>query len=265
MDGVGLGPAADGFVFSAFKGADFMAIVADPEPGVTGWESAVLHLQISSNRSSAEVRFVPTPGAAEGNRRMWTKVLAAGAEAVNALIEVFDFKERGGVPVLLLPYLESSDPQVVDVLLRTLGDGQGGVSLQSMQTGGANFVFGDGSVRLVMAGLTTKLRRALQLGVNGENWNVLPAVQVPGDVSPWSEAFFNLQTAKTLTAYYIADATMAKTLVRYLERAEQAGERGDEAVRQRWLDNYVAVLQKVRGALLPAVQAETLIRLVQAM
>lgn len=259
------GPAAGGYVFSAVAHRDSLTLVADPEPGVTGWESAVLVVPMGRNVSPSEIRYIPTPGAAEGNRRMWTGVLAAGAEAASGLIELFDFRERETTPSLLLPYLDGEPPDVQDALARTLGDGRGGVSLASIHKGGLNFLLGDGSVRTVMANLTSDVAGAMQLGVHGEDWSALPAVQMPESVADAGGSLFNLRTAKTLTAFYVSDRHLEAALLRYLQLADLTADRGMGGHSRRWLDAYVALVQKVRGLELPAVQADTLIRLVHTL
>ncbi|HUE86515.1 MAG TPA: prepilin-type N-terminal cleavage/methylation domain-containing protein [Vicinamibacterales bacterium] len=260
----GLQHAADGFIFSALPGPDHLVAVAEPKPGVTGWETGVLVIPIPGNVTARDVRFVPTPGAAEGNRRMWTKVLAAGAEAASALIEVFDFSEREQVPEQILPYLQSQPTQPIDVLGRTMGDGQGGFSFATFHTGGVNFEFADGSVRPIVSSLTTSIVQAMQLGVYGENWNALPAVQIPSQGSSGG-ALYSIGGLTTLTMYYLPDGTTRKELLRYLKLAGVDGGRFAEARQQRWIDAYVQLLQKVRGIVLPAVQADTLIRIARAL
>ena len=264
LDLAGLPPAADGFVFSAVAGQDHIVALAEPKPGVTGWETGVLMIPLSGNVSPGDVRFVPTPGAAEGNRRMWTKILAAGAEAANALIEVFDFSEREQVPVQILPYLQSQPSVALEVLGRTLGDGQGGFGFVTFADGGAEFAFGDGSVRPIFSSFTTSIFQAMQLGVYGENWRALPAVQLPAQVS-LGEGIHSVRGLTVLTMYYLPDGKTRDELLRYLRLAEVGGGRGAEARRQHWLETYVQLLQKVRGIELPAVQADTLIRIARAL
>ena len=67
--------------------------------------------------------------------------------------------------------------------------------------------------------------------------------------------------AAILTEMYLPDEHTRKALLRYLRQADKANERQQS----RWLAEYVQLVQKVRGRELPAVQADTLIRLVRAL
>jgi prepilin-type N-terminal cleavage/methylation domain-containing protein/prepilin-type processing-associated H-X9-DG protein len=260
-----LGAADAGYLFSGVVKDATLTLVADPEPGVTGWESAVLVVPLSGNRAASEVRFIPTPGAAEGNRRMWTEVLAAAAKAMNQLTELLPFVERDGAPALYNPYITVDYPDTRDVLKRVFADDAGGFSAASFHAGGLNFLFGDGSVRMIMAGLATDVARAMRLGVNGEDWQSLPSVAFPDTTGSAGGALFNLQTLQLLTDLYVSDRSSKARLLRQLHLAGVGAGQGVGHVRTRALDTYIGLLQKVRGTALPAVQADTLIRLAQAM
>ena len=52
---------------------------------------------------------------------------------------------------------------------------------------------------------------------------------------------------------------MEQELLRWLDHAAHAAARGQEDLKQKFLDRYIDVLQKVSGRLLPAVQADALI------
>jgi prepilin-type processing-associated H-X9-DG protein len=185
---------------------------------------------------------------------MWTQVLAAAAKAMNQLTESIEFVERDGAPRLYNPYITTDYVETLDVLKRTLGDNQGAFSAASFHAGGVNFGMGDGSVRMIMANLATEVVQAMRLGVNGEDWHAIPAVPLPDSVASAGGAFFNLRTLHILTDYYVADPEMKAKLLTQLGN-----------VRAGAIEGYIGALQKVRGTYLSAVQADTLIRLAQAM
>jgi prepilin-type N-terminal cleavage/methylation domain-containing protein/prepilin-type processing-associated H-X9-DG protein len=261
---VDIGAADDGYVYSGTLKDHVLTLIADPEPGITGWDSAVLVVPLAGNRTSSEVRFVPIPGAAEGNRRMWGQVLAAAAKAVSLLTELLEFGERESAPPLYNPYITTDYPETLDILEMTLGDGKGGFSAASVHAGGMNFAFGDGSVRTIMANLAHDVAQAMRLGVNGEDWQSLPSIPLPESTGSAGGALFNLDTLRTLTELYVSDHHTRTRLLQQLHLAGVGSEQRAGPLRERALDTYIGLLQKVRGAELPAVQADTLIRMAQA-
>jgi len=55
------------------------------------------------------------------------------------------------------------------------------------------------------------------------------------------------------------DRKLEGTLLRLLEHAADAPDRGESGHHVPWLDRYIGVLQKARGTQLPAVQADPMI------
>ena len=45
-------------------------IMAEPDPGVTGFETGILRVAATATDDTTYLNFVPTPGAAEGRRKM---------------------------------------------------------------------------------------------------------------------------------------------------------------------------------------------------
>jgi prepilin-type processing-associated H-X9-DG protein len=202
-----------------------------------------------------EIVFFPTPDAGEGARKRTMGVLAAGAKAINRLTGLLPFIEQDNIAGRTLPFLQNPDPQVEDVLRRNFTDANGMFTLASFHAGGANFLFGDGSVRTAMKEFVTDALAAMHVGAHDEDWMKLGGV--PLAVMP-SSSIFNFTDLRGLTADFVLNEALRRELLMYLDRAEAAGKAGDLEGQAMWLNVYSAVLQKVRGLLLPAVQSDAL-------
>jgi prepilin-type N-terminal cleavage/methylation domain-containing protein/prepilin-type processing-associated H-X9-DG protein len=249
---------------------NIVLIDAEPVPGVTG--STTGHLRAARNRGSAETEiwFTPTPGSGEGTQQMLGKIARIGAERIAQLRLLLPYLEQDNVYKMTGPFLGTMHEGTAAGLRSLSGDG--GFSLASLDAavdvgrgghpGGANFALGDGSVRFVFRGLVDDLLAVMQVGVNNEEWRLLPAVQVP-DVP--SRALFNFRDLTRLTKSYVENFWLQQTLLFYVRLAEIASEKGDVDRQARALDIYVQLLQKVRGSQLPAVQTEALIQIAESL
>jgi hypothetical protein len=63
----------------------------------------------------------------------------------------------------------------------------------------------------------------------------------------------------------VALPMLQSTLLHHLRQAEHFDERGLTRQKQRELERYAAVLQKVRGTSLPAVQADALLQIARSL
>ena len=253
----------DGFHFTApTREKDAMVVMAEPDPGVTGFETGILRVA-SSKRSgnTASLNFIPTPGAAEGRRKMLRGLTGAGARALTRLNELLPFVEQGLLLPAVLPSLREPDP-MVDPLLRSLADGRGGFSLAGFQAGAGKFEFGDGSVRKAFQDFAADALGAMKVGTNNEDWRNVPATKFEYEEIA---AIFNFDDLATLTRASSADPQLKKTLLNYLDHAAAAGDRGESGQHVPWLDRYIGVLQKVRGISVPAVQADPMILIGQVL
>ena len=237
---------------------DSLVVLAEPIPGVTGSESALLH--VTGDARSDSVVFFATPGAGEGRSQMFRFVLDLGARAVNQLTALLPFIEQDNLHAETLPFLRQPDSRVGAELLNLSAGGT--FSLGSFHTGGANFVFGDGSVRSIFQGFVTDTLAALRVGANNEDWTKLPGVLLTTESST---AIFNFADLVELTGLYVRDDKQKGASIRYLRLAEDASLRGDFQLMRRWLDTYTDVLQKVRGTALPAVQTDALIQIASSL
>jgi prepilin-type N-terminal cleavage/methylation domain-containing protein len=253
----------DGYKFLAVKlMPDETTILAEPKPGVTGSESALLRLTLVNRIPVSDVAFFPTPGAAQGRRRMFATVDRLAAETAGCLVGLLPFIEQDNVSPRLLPFLRQPDSQVRSVLGNLAGR-DGILSFASLHTGGVNFEFGDGSVRTIFRDFTLNIASAMELGAYGENWMQLPGV--PVGKSAAHVGVFSFQSLASLTEEYLDDSDLDEELLRPLRQAHQAADHGQDRQKQRWLAEYVAVLQKVRGTALPAVQADALILIAKSL
>jgi prepilin-type N-terminal cleavage/methylation domain-containing protein/prepilin-type processing-associated H-X9-DG protein len=233
---------------------DTFVVLAEPIPGVTGSESAIL--RITADARSDSVVFFPTPGAAEGRSRLFRYVLDVGARAINQLTALLPYVEQDTLFAQTVPFLQHRNSQV-DAELQNLSDG-GTFSLRSFHSGGANFLLGDGSVRSVFQGFVRDVLAALRVGANNEDWTNLPGVPLAIESS---RAVFNFADLAELTALYMDDDKQERTSSRYLRLAQDASGRGDLGSMRRWLDAYIGDLESGRGTGLPAVQTDALIQI----
>jgi prepilin-type N-terminal cleavage/methylation domain-containing protein len=237
---------------------DSLVVLAEPIPGVTGSESALL--RITGDARSDSVVFFATPGAPEGRSQMFRFVLDVGARAVNQLTALLPFIEQDNLHAETLPFLQQPDSRVGAELLN-LSEG-GTFSFRSLHAGGAAWTMGDGSVHSIFQGFVRDTLAALRVGANNEDWTNLPGVLLTTESST---AIFNFADLVELTGLYVRDDKQERALIRYLRLAEDASLRGDFQLMQRWLDTYTDVLQKVRGTALPAVQTDALIQIASSL
>ena len=247
--------AKDGYRFTPLSvGPHAMTILAEPELGKTGIDSGLLRVEMSGPVPVTEITFFTTPGAAEARNKMFEELKSAGIQAINQLFYLLPYIEQDNLYRDTVPFLRSPDPTVHSVL-RSMTDASGKISLSGLHAGGANFLLGDGSVRSVFQGFIDDVLTIMGAGANHENVARLPGVQLTSDAST---ALFNVRDLKALTARYVLNDTTEGELLRYLNLAEAAASSQEQT---EWFDAYVAVLQKVRGLQLPAVQADPLIQI----
>ena len=263
---IGLSLPADGLIEGYHFTAptlekNFAEIWAEPDPGVTGFETGVLRVAATPTGDLTAIEWTPTPGAHEGRRKMLASLTDAGARAITRLNELLPFAEQENLLPMIAPSLRAPDPGV-DPLLRSFSDDRGGFSLTGLLSGAQKLQFGDGSVRKVVQDFAADALTALKVGTNNEDWSGLPAVQF--DYQPTS-TLFNFTDLAALTRASSADPKLSKTLLNYLEHAAAAADRGASGEHVPWLDRYIGVLQKVRGLELPAVQADPMILIGRAL
>ncbi|MCW5964201.1 MAG: DUF1559 domain-containing protein [Bryobacterales bacterium] len=223
----------DGYKASSYEAnAKGYSLAMNPVPGVTGSETGML-----SGDASGRTRlwFVPTPGAAEGRARMFANIRAHGAIAVAQMVALLPGAERNDLLRQIVPYLSS--PRAASEGFAAYAGLDGKVSLASISqshTGGANFSFGDGSVRFIREPLHAAILRELQLGAYEEKWAERPGIgALPGNSSAPGDEFFGFDSLSGLTRHFVADPATQRELLQHIADVKAAVERGDQAAAEK--------------------------------
>jgi hypothetical protein len=105
--------------------------------------------------------------------------------------------------------------------------------------------------------LTRDLLAAMHVGVYDDQWEDLAgtSVSIGPLVHPGPFRFDVLQQL----VESVGDDRLRNELERMVRQAAHAAQQGHTDQKERWLSSIVAVLQKVRGRVLPAVQADAII------
>jgi type II secretory pathway pseudopilin PulG len=216
----------------AVRTASGWSIAADPLPGVTGHESAVVHAP------ECQLRFYPTPGAADGRQRMVEGLTIAAARAIADLVALALPGDGSVLIAEARSYTAMSDTRrnAADAL----GDA-GVISLMSVDNalscdGSVHPFACDGSVRPVVHRFRDDIRRALQLGVHDEDWGRLPGV--PSDVLT-GEDLFTVDTLATLTTVFVHEGTLEARLLSALQNASRAESSGNEPRRVAAIERFL--------------------------
>jgi prepilin-type processing-associated H-X9-DG protein len=252
---------------------DQIQLVLEPvAPGITGSENIILQVVQITDGTSNTIIFAEAYGAAAGTRKMYSDLMASGAKAIASLTMMLPYIEQDNVYKSTVPFLQSADPSV-DSELRAFAQADGSFSLNSIHTGGANFAFGDGSVRTVVQQFTDDAFRAMQVGAGHENWTKLGGYQ-PGRSSQGLLLSKNVSTPGTLfnfgdltqlTDAGVADGKLRTQLLGLVKLASDAAAGGPVAQKDQALADYVSILQKVRGISVPGATADYLSQIARSL
>jgi prepilin-type N-terminal cleavage/methylation domain-containing protein len=240
---------------------DELQVMAEPIAGVTGSETAFLKLSWVRGQPFTELAYAPTPGSADGRRRMLQEMLGQGALAINWLTLMLPMADQPVLYDLTVPYLNAPNPDV-DSALRLLGDSAGEFSLLSLRSGAPLLFSEDKAINFVLPTFVDGIFKAMQIGANGEAWDKFPGIELPSARS--TNALFNYSDLGDLVRLFVVDLKAQDELLRLLRQAEAAAARGDLAQKSRTLEEFVAVVQKVRTGL-PAVQASALVQVARSL
>jgi prepilin-type processing-associated H-X9-DG protein/prepilin-type N-terminal cleavage/methylation domain-containing protein len=221
----------DGFKASSYQtDANGWSLAMEPVPGITGTETAFAR----GRRGSSEVVIAwrPTPGAGQAQKAMFAQVRAAAAAGIGELMALpRTAEERAELDRQVVA--ASSGPMAIRQAEEMFLGPDRRVTFasihRSMHSGGANFAFGDGSVRSIRNSIWQHIQHAMQLGVYGERWQTLPGIGM-GDSNgsaPGSGNLFSFANMRELTATFVPNATAAQTLLQLVAQAEAAAKTGN--------------------------------------
>lgn len=252
----------DGYKASSYLPLrDTWTLAMTPLPGITGAETG---RATGDSRGGLKIEFTPTPGADEARSQMYTNIRAHAATAITQLIGLLPAVEKTKLYQQLIDY--TTLPSTVASAYSEFSGSDGIVTLQTIDAahpGGVNVAFGDGSVRSIRDSMWHAIKQDLKLGAYNEQWQQLPGIQSPTNPStvPNSGDFFSFLTLRKLTSHFIPDARLETTLLRLVDRAQSASERGDQADAQSALRSYIQAVQSADDGVAPGTTplgAETL-------
>jgi len=243
-------------------------IHAEPIPGVTGGDKLILHVLPPPN--PVQLATAPMPGTEEGRNRMFRRLMASAVQDVGALGYLLPYIEQDNLYRGIRPFVqEAADNQDVMGGLAQLSR-NGVFSLSSFFGGGVRTDDGHGDATLAAVGdpaiqhrffgFVERSKAILQIGANneGEHTGGVNLVDILRPGRRGAVPVYNFGDLMALTRAYVP-MPLESELEGWLEKAASAASKGHEDQKQRFLDRYIGLLQKVSGLRLPAVQADALI------
>ncbi|MBC7926094.1 MAG: hypothetical protein H7039_10605 [Bryobacteraceae bacterium] len=250
MDAAGLPASGE---FSGYKASSYVAgknswsLAMNPAPGVTGSETARAS---GSPGGLVAIEWTPTPGSGQGRTAMFASVRAHAATAIAQLIALLPSAgERTSLTRQIIPW--ASTAGAVQQALDALVGRDGTISFASMEHhAGANFAFGDGSVKFIFQSFWDSVKRDLKLGIYGEDWKTLPGVAAPDARASTRDSIslFRYGSLSGLTSYFISDPATLGSLGKLLAEAEAASVRRDRTAEQAAVQGWLEGIRKAAAA-----------------
>jgi prepilin-type N-terminal cleavage/methylation domain-containing protein len=255
--------AIGGYLASSYVAdANTYSVVMNPVPGVTGWESARAHGSGggAGKASFQDISFSTSVGAAQGSSEMFAKVRADAAIAVGQLIGLAAGSEaQAQLASQVIAFLT---PGTAQQIAAKFAGPDGKVSHSSINNyfNGRFLTAADLKAETILRTFWEAVKRDMQLGVYGENWEQLPGIAIPTSGSVVE--FFSYKTLLSLTTSFVPAGDLRMTLESLLKHAQAASNRGDTATAQADLVAFrKAVESGIANQLVSPLHGETVIRL----
>jgi prepilin-type N-terminal cleavage/methylation domain-containing protein/prepilin-type processing-associated H-X9-DG protein len=267
MNAAGLpeGGEVGGYKASSYRATrSGWSLAMDPIPGVTGAETG---RAVGDIYGRTRIDFVPTPGAEEGRARMFQEIRAHGAAGIAQLVELLPYIEQGKLYGEIVPYANS--PRAATDAFATVAGPDGTVTFASFDqaftggvnvaagsthTGGAQFAFGDGSVRSISANIGSDIWRSLQLGAYGEKVSDLPGLPaVPQSKNENVYGMYSFPVLMNLTRYFVFDRNLEHELGHLLGLGSTSRANGDIEGEKAAMNAYREAVGKAASGANPAI------------
>jgi prepilin-type N-terminal cleavage/methylation domain-containing protein len=241
--------------------AQEVLVHAEPVPGVTGGEKLILHLLPPPD--AGQLTSAPMPGSEAGRNAMFRGLMALAGENIAALTYLLPFIEQDNLYSSIRPTLAlaPNNPDVLSGLQQFSREGE--FSLSSLFAADPGPRADNGAIQRRLFSLVDRSRAVLQIGVYNEGEHTggvnLTDILRPGSLG--AAPVYNFGDLRALTQVYCPSdpSQFEAELLRWLDHAAHAARQGNDDLKQKFLDRYIGLLQKVSGRLLPAVQADALI------
>ena len=220
---------------------NLLRITAEPIPGVTGSETALLQIGITPSGAAYALNFTRTPGADAGRQRMLDEATEACARAFGRLASLLPAVQTESALKQVRSEAANTvrQQQTLDALRGNTGAVNFNSILEHLTTAPATT--SSPSMKSIFTAVAQDFHRSLRLGALGENPALLggitslPAVQT-------TDRLLNFTRLAQLTKSLVEVPELQSALLAHVQAATLADSRGDLAARNKAMATY-------RGAL----------------